>query len=212
MPIYDLSLPISPSMVVWPGDPPVRVEPRLRIAKGDVVNVSGLCLGSHTGTHVDPPYHFDDTGPSMDELSLDILVGKAWVCNLGSRHEIDVTDLQECVPDGTRRLLLKTTNSDLWRRGVEEVVSDFVVITPDAARWIVKRDIRLLGVDYLSVERPGAPGHPVHHALLGAGVIVVEGLDLSLLEAGWYNLYCLPLRVAGGDGAPARAVAVGPLG
>jgi arylformamidase len=160
---------------------------------------------------VDPPYHFDDTGPSVDELSLDIMVGKAWMCDLGSKHEIDVTDLQDCVPDATQRLLLKTTNSDLWRRGVQEFVSDFVVITPDAARWIVKRGIRLLGVDYLSVERPGAPGHPVHHALLGAGVIVVEGLDLSLLEAGWYNLYCLPLRVAGGDGAPARAVAVGPL-
>jgi len=212
MPIHDLSLPISPSMVVWPGDPPVRVEPRLRIARGDAVNVSELCFGSHTGTHVDPPYHFDDTGMTVDELSLDVLIGRAWVCSFESKPEIGVSDLRDSVPDGTSRLLLKTANSDLWRRGVEEFTLDFSAITVEAARWIVKQGIKLLGVDYLSVERPGSLEHPVHHALLGAGVIVVEGLNLSLLETGWYNLYCLPLRVFGGDGAPARAVAVGPLG
>jgi arylformamidase len=212
MPIYDLSLPISPSMVVWPGDPPVRVEPCLRIARGNAANVSELCLGSHTGTHVDPPYHFDDTGKTVDELPLEDLIGRAWVCSFPSKREIDVSDLQDNVPHGTTRLLLKTANSDLWRQCVGEFTSDFAVITLEAAQWIVKQGIKLLGVDYLSVERPGSLEHAVHHVLLGAGVIVAEGLDLSLLEAGWYNLYCLPLRVAGGDGAPARAVAVGPLG
>lgn len=211
MPIYDLSLPISAAMVTWPGDPPVRVEPRLRIARGQPANVSELCLGLHTGTHVDPPYHFDDHGMKVDELPLEVLIGRAWVCSLESRLDIEVSDLQGAVPQGTVRLLLKTANSALWHREVQEFTSDFATLTVEAARWIVKQGIQLLGVDYLSLERPGSAGHPVHHALLRAGVIVVEGLDLSSLEDGWYNLYCLPLKVADGDGAPARAVAVGPL-
>jgi arylformamidase len=211
LPIYDLSLPISAAMVTWPGDPPVRVEPRLRIARGQPANVSELCLGLHTGTHVDPPYHFDDHGMKVDELPLEVLIGRAWVCSLESRLDIEVSDLQGAVPQGTVRLLLKTANSALWHREVQEFTSDFATLTVEAARWIVKQGIQLLGVDYLSLERPGSAGHPVHHALLRAGVIVVEGLDLSSLEDGWYNLYCLPLKVADGDGAPARAVAVGPL-
>ena len=211
MPIYDLSLPISAAMVTWPGDPPVRVEPRLRIARGQPANVSELCLGLHTGTHVDPPYHLDDHGMKVDELPLEVLIGRAWVCSLESRLDIEVSDLQGAVPQGTVRLLLKTANSALWHGEVQEFTSDFATLTVEAARWIVKQGIQLLGVDYLSLERPGSAGHPVHHALLRAGVIVVEGLDLSSLEDGWYNLYCLPLKVADGDGAPARAVAVGPL-
>lgn len=211
MPIYDLSLPISAAMVTWPGDPPVRVEPRLRIAGGQPANVSELCLGLHTGTHVDPPYHFDDHGMKVDELPLEVLIGRAWVCSLESKLDIEVSDLQGAVPQGTVRLLLKTANSALWHREVQEFTSDFACLTVEAARWIVKQGIQLLGVDYLSLERPGSAGHLVHHALLGAGVIVVEGLDLSSLQNGWYNLYCLPLKVADGDGAPARAVAVGPL-
>ena len=211
MPIYDLSLPISAAMVTWPGDPPVRVEPRLRIARGQPANVSELCLGLHTGTHVDPPYHFDDHGMKVDELPLEVLIGRAWVCSLESKPDIEVSDLQGAVPQGTVRLLLKTANSALWHREVQEFASDFASLTVEAARWIVEQGTQLLGVDYLSLERPGSAGHLVHHALLGAGVIVVEGLDLSSLETGWYNLYCLPLKVADGDGAPARAVAVGPL-
>jgi len=211
LPIYDLSLPISAAMVTWPGDPPVRVEPRLRIARGQPANVSELCLGLHTGTHVDPPYHLDDHGMKVDELPLEVLIGRAWVCSLESRLDIEVSDLQGAVPQGTVRLLLKTANSALWHREGQEFTSDFATLTVEAARWIVKQGIQLLGVDYLSLERPGSAGHPVHHALLGAGVIVVEGLDLSSLQNGWYNLYCLPLKVADGDGAPARAVAVGPL-
>ncbi len=211
LPIYDLSLPISPSMVTWPGDPPVRIEPRLRIAQGHAANVSELCLGLHTGTHVDPPYHFDEQGMKVDELPLKLLLGRAWVCNVQSKREIDVSDLQAHVPPGTVRLLLKTANSALWRAGVREFTPGFVVLTAEASRWIVRQGIRLLGVDYLSLERPGSVGHPVHHTLLEAGIVIIEGLDLSSLQSGWYNLYCLPLKVADGDGAPARAVAVGPL-
>jgi len=198
-------------MVVWSGDPPVRVEPRLRIARGDQANVSELCLGSHTGTHVDPPYHFDDHGAKVDELPLECLLGPAWVYDLGSGTRICAADLQQAVPPGTLRLLLKTSNSTLWHSRVQEFRQDFITMELEAARWIVDQGMRLVGVDYLSVEAPGSPGHPVHHAFLEAGIVIVEGLDLSPLHSGWYNFYCLPLRVAGGDGAPARAVAVGPL-
>jgi len=211
LPIHDLTLPISPSLVVWPGDPPARVEPRLRIARGDVANVSELCLGSHTGTHVDPPYHFVDHGAKVDELPLESLLGPAWVYDLGSGTQIRAVDLQQAVPPGTVRLLLKTVNSSFWHHPVQEFRQDFVTMDLEAALWIIAQGIRLVGVDYLSVEAPGSSGHPVHHALLEGGIIIVEGLDLSSLQSGLYNFYCLPLRVAGGDGAPARAVAAGPL-
>jgi arylformamidase len=211
MPIYDLSLPISSSMVTWPGDPPARVEPRLRIAQGDPVNVSELCFGSHTGTHVDPPYHFDDHGLRLDQLPLDLMIGRAFVLSHEGKCDVDVADLRSSVPEGTLRLLIKTSNSQFWHRQVRAFAHDFVALTVDAAHWIVEQGIRLLGVDYLSVERPDSAGNLVHHALLGAGVVIAEGLDLSSLQTGWYNFYCLPLKVAGGDGAPARAVAEGPL-
>ncbi len=208
--LYDLTLPISPSMVTWPGDPPVRVEQRVSIARGDACNVSELSMGSHTGTHLDAPYHFVEGGQRLDALPLDLLMGKAWVLDCGSRPRVDVDDLTQ-VPAGAQRLLLKTANSELWRRGAREFRCEFVTITLEAARWIVGQGVRLLGVDYLSVERPGSKDHRVHHTLLGAGLVVVEGLDLAAIEQGWYNLVCLPLKLAGGDGAPARVVAIGPL-
>jgi arylformamidase len=209
--IHDLSLPISPSMVTWPGDPPVRVEPRMRVVDGQPANVSELCFGSHTGTHIDPPYHFDERGMKVDDIPLEWLIGPAWVCDVGEARDIELTTLQGNVPEDTVRLLLKTINSTLWHRQVQEFTPEFVTLTLEAARWVVAQGIRLLGVDYLSLERPGSAGYPVHHLLLGAGMVVVEGLDLSPLQTGWYNLYCLPLKVTGGDGAPARAVALGPL-
>jgi arylformamidase len=197
-------------MVTWPGDPLVQVQPRRRIAQGDACNVSELSFGSHTGTHVDPPYHFDEAGIRLDQLPLDALVGETWVLDCGSSQDIGAADLERGVPAGTERLLLKTTNSGLWERGAREFMPHFAAPTLDAARWIAGHRVRLLGVDYLSVERPGSQDHPVHHALLDSGVIIVEGLDLSPLHTGWYNLVCLPLKVADGDGAPARVIAIGP--
>jgi len=211
LPIHDLSLPISPTMVTWPGDPQVHIEACSRIADGDPANVSQLSLGLHTGTHVDPPYHFDDQGMTADQLALDVLIGRAWVCDIEAERDVGVTHLQGSVPPGAIRLLLKTRNSLLWRHEAREFTPDFVALSEKAALWIVQRGIRLLGVDYLSLERPESAAHPVHHTLLKAGVVVVEGLDLSSLASGWYNFYCLPLKVAHGDGAPARAVAIGPL-
>ena len=198
-------------MVTWPGDPPVRLQSRLRIADGQVANVSEMCLGTHTGTHVDPPYHFDDHGMKVDQLPLELLIGPAWVCEIDSERDIVLPDLQGCIPQGVLRLLLKTSNSALWHRQAQQFTPDFVALTAETARWIPEQGVRLLGVDYLSLERPGTEDNPVHRTLLAAGVVVVEGLDLSTLRTGWYNLLCLPLKVTDGDGAPARAVAVGPL-
>jgi arylformamidase len=205
--LIDISVPVAPDLPTWPGDPVIRIEPAKRIAKGDAANVSLLSIGNHTGTHVDPPSHFIEGGRSIDELDGGILIGSAWVTELPhARGEIHSAELERAeIPERTERLLLKTPNSGSLRRGAA-LVPDFACLAVDAARWVVDRGIRLVGVDYLSVERADAPKeHPVHRTLLSAGVIVVEGLDLSSAPPGLCELLCLPLLIAGGDGAPARA-------
>jgi arylformamidase len=204
--LIDVSVPIAADLPTWPGDPPIRIEPAKRIAAGDAANVSLLSLGNHTGTHVDPPSHFIEGGKTVDELDPNVFVGAAWVAHLpGARGEIESRDLERAgIPEGVERLLVKTPNSGRLRRGVPPL-SSFVSLAPDAARWVVERGIRLVGVDYLSVERADAPKeHPVHRTLLSGGVVIVEGLDLSEALPGPCELMCLPLLVAGGDGAPAR--------
>lgn len=214
--ILDISLPVGPGMLVWPGDPPVAVEPTSRIARGDPANVSELRLGSHTGTHVDPPAHFLDGEGTADGLPLDALVGDAVVADLTGRPgplgPDDLDGLQ--LPAGTARLLLKTDNSALWGRLARRFPDgspfpeSYVALSPAGARWVVDHGIRLVGTDFLSIEERDAPGHPTHVTLLSARVVILEGLDLSAVAAGTYTLACLPLRVAGGDGAPARAVLI----
>jgi arylformamidase len=194
--IVDISRPIGPDTPVWPGDPPVVVEPVARVAAGDPAGVSRLSFGTHTGTHVDPPAHFVAGGATVDELALDVLVGPAVVAAFPA-GPINAAALERAaVPDGCARLLLKTDASAGATAGA---------VTADGARWLVERRIGLVGVDTLSIE-PETDSYPVHHTLLGAGVVIVEGLDLSAVAPGGYELVCLPLRVAGGDGAPARAI------
>jgi arylformamidase len=208
--IIDISLGISPAMILWPGDPPVAVEPRSRLASGDHANVSELRLGSHTGTHVDPPFHFIDGAPTVDALALDALVGPCVVADLrGVERDVGPTELDEArIPDAAERVLLRTRNSELWARGEVSFPDDYVAVTPEGARWLASHDLLLVGTDFLSIERRGAPGHPTHVVLLQSGVVIVEGLDLSAVEPGSYTLACLPLKVVGGDGAPARAVLI----
>jgi len=212
--IFDISLPIGPDLLVWPGDPPVAVEPAATMADGDPANVSWLRLGTHTGTHVDPPAHFLTGAPTVDCLPLDALVGEAVVADLTSvpgmvgPFELDQLDL----PVGTTRLLFKTSNSELWREadgtGPPPFPDHYVAVSPAGARWLVERGIRLVGTDFLSIEERDSPGYPTHLALLSAGVVILEGLDLSAVDPGRYTLVCLPLRIAGGDGAPTRAVLI----
>ena len=208
--ITDISLPIRTGQLSWPGDPPVAVTPFFRLADGHPSNVSEVRLSSHTGTHVDPPAHFLDGAATVDQLPLGTLVGEAAVVDLtGRAGPIGPADLDSLgVAPGTERLLMKTDNSARWPERLHTFPDDYVALSPAGAAWRVGRGVRLVGTDFLSVEEYGAPGHPTHVTLLSAGVVILEGLDLSRVEAGTYTLACLPLPLAGCDGAPARAVLI----
>lgn len=206
---YDVTVPITEQMPVWPGDRSVEIEWQARTDRGDPLNLSRLNLSSHTGTHVDAPVHFIHRGLTVDRLPLNLLIGPAFVAGLtgleGQAIRPDDLDALS-LPQATTRLLLKTTNSHFWEKREGDFKPGYVHLTPDAALWLVEHGIRLIGVDYLSVEAVDTPDHRVHHTLLGAGMIVVEGLDLSRVPVGPCHLVCLPLKVEGGDGAPARVV------
>jgi arylformamidase len=203
----DISLPIDPSLLTWPGNPAVEVSPVQRIASGDGANVSALRLGTHSGTHVDPPVHFIEGGPGVDEIPLEVLIGPCWVADATGREgALGADDLETlAVPAGTDRLLVRTDNSELWRSMPGRFPETYTSLAPEGSRWIVDRGIRLVGVDFLGIEARGSEGHPTHVELLSNGVVIVEGLDLGAVEPGSYDLVVMPLRLAGGDGGPGRA-------
>ncbi len=206
MSVLDISVAVSPSMPVWPNNPGVELERMNRIEAGASSNVSRLALGVHSGTHVDAPVHFLPGAAGVDTLKLDVLIGAVWVTHLPAAARIRAPDLEAAtIPPDTQRLLIKTRNSDFWARGDTEFHTDYVGVGPDAAEWMVQRGLSLVGVDYLSVA-PWKESRPTHQILLSAGVVVVEGLNLAGVEPGAYNLICLPLKLVGCDGAPARAV------
>ncbi len=206
MRIYDISIPISPDMPVYPGDPKVHLEPVLQIGNGDNANVSRITMGDHTGTHVDPPVHFIPGGNTVDNLDLNTLFGTARVVDMtGVIGAITPEDLERAkLPMPIPRLLFKTRNSGAWGR--EGFDRDYVGISWDAAQWLVDHKVRLVGIDYLSVELYQAAHPNTHRTLLGAGVIIVEGLNLKEVPPGDYTLVCLPLKIKNGDGGPARAI------
>jgi arylformamidase len=210
--LIDVSLGIDGEMLVWPGDPAVSVDRTKRIAAGDAANVSELRIGTHTGTHVDPPVHFIEGAAGIDAVPLDLLVGEAFVADLRAHDgPLAAADLEgAAIPAGVTRLLLRTANSELWRRARPITFPDmFACLTEDGARWALDRGIRLVGVDFLSVEAKASEGHPVHHLLLGNGAVIVEGLDLGGVEPGrLYEFVCLPLKILAGDGGPARALLI----
>jgi arylformamidase len=203
MKIYDVTIPVSPAMHVYPGDPPVSVERTHQISRGDVANVTRLSFGTHTGTHVDAPHHFLDGGMTVDEIPLNLLIGRARVVEL-SAAVVTAAVLEELDFTSDARILFKTRNSYLWKRPT--FVEEFVYLTKDAAEHLVENGIKVVGMDYLSVEKFAFEQPDVHRTLLGNGTIIIEGLDLSEVEAGNYEMICLPLRVERGDGAPARVV------
>jgi arylformamidase len=208
MRVIDISLPISESLAVWPGDPPIRITQPAHLDRGDVATITRLDMGAHTGTHVDAPAHFIAGGPGVDAIDLDALVGPALVAHVPEADALSARLLAKLsIPPGTERVLFRTRNSDLWARGGNEFWEDFVGITEDGARWLVERAVRLVGVDSLSVG-PFADPVPAHLVLLRAGVVAVEGLNLSAVAAGVYQLVCLPLKIVGADGAPARVILI----
>ncbi len=176
------------------------------MSAGQVSNNSRLNMDVHTGTHIDAPWHFIQSGATVEALELGMLIGPARVEALPEVSSITALDLETLqIPPGTERLLLQTRNSKLWSAEDSQFREDFVALTSDAAQWIVNHGIGLVGIDYLSVQR-FSDGPLTHKLLLGASVIIVEGLDLSGVQPGLYELCCLPLKLVGADGAPARAV------
>lgn len=194
-------------MTTWGNEPGPRLEPLRRIAKGDTANVSMLALADHTGTHVDPPIHFIEGGATAEALPVDAMVGSCVVVRYEGKGNVSAEWLEAAgVPRSAKRLLIRTTNSELWNDPTQKYTRDIVAVNASAARWCVERGILLVGIDYLTIEPQGPEkaGYPTHHTLLGAGVVIIEGLDLRGIAAGEYELVCAPLKIAGGDGAPAR--------
>ena len=206
--IYDISIPVVNGGAVYPGNPEIRIEAQQAIAKGGSSNVSALSFGSHTGTHVDAPKHFFDSGAGVDALSLEVLMGPAMlICVDDDVMAVGTEQLKMHELKGHTRVLIKTRNSSFIRG--ETFVKDYTYLAPDGAAYLVSLGVKLVGVDYFSVEQFHSGHHRTHRTLLENGVIIVEGLDLSGPPGGPYELRVLPLRLAGLDGAPARAVLVG---
>lgn len=201
-------MPLRSGGVVYPGNPEIRIEEQQSISRGAGANVSALYFGSHTATHVDAPKHFSNAGASIDELPLDVLMGPALLVRFDdSVKSIGVRELKSRNLSGYTRLLFATRNSRL-QVSSPEFVADYTYVAPDAAEYLVASGVKLVGVDYLSIEQFHSGHHRTHHTLLGNSVVIVEGLQLSEPDEGEYELICLPLRIQGCDGAPARAVLV----
>ena len=212
--IFDVTVPVSPSIFGWPGQPATEVTPLSRVAEGAGANVSWVQLSSHAGTHVDANWHFIDDGSKLLEIPVERWCGPAYVAHIPDGvDQISAADLESAgIPEGTERLLLRTRNSRVWDDwdGASYVPfrEDYVGVLPDAARWLVEHGVRLVGTDSLSVGTFGPQNRDTHLTLLGNDVLVIELLDLSRIEPGPYELVCLPLKLAEGDGAPARVLLV----
>jgi arylformamidase len=208
--IIDLSPTISPALPVWPGDPIVRLSRVASLESGDAFTLTELAMSAHTGVHVDAPAHYVRGGAGVDALALDILIGPALVADAGDAKAITAGVLETLrIPMGIQRLLLRTRNSVRGLMASSRFHTDFVAVTADGAEWLVTRGVRLVGVDYYSVAPYDALA-PTHQILLRAGVVIVEGLDLTAVTPGLYTFICLPLKLQNADGAPARAILLRP--
>lgn len=207
MKIYDITFPLSELTPVYEGDPSVKIDVCAEIAKGDKVNITQICFGAHTATHVDAPNHFIEGTKKVHELELGKLIGNCRVVELDKNVTAitaqDVADLEN-----VERVLFKTRNSEFWNEPEKGFRKDFTYIEPEAARVLVEKGIKLVGIDYLSIEKFGSTDFATHITLLEKEVVIIEGLDLRQVSAGDYELICLPLKVISptGDGAPARTV------
>lgn len=201
----DVSVPIHSGMVHWPDNPPIEIERVQDMTKGDIANVSKLSMGVHTGTHMDAPLHFFEGGRSIDTMPLSATLGRARIIEISDTESIKPDELKPYNIQLGERVLFKTINSTQnWK--TNEFVKNFVYISHEAAQYLAKLQVQVVGVDYLSVGGYSKDGPETHHALLGAGIWIIEGLNLSQVKAGPYDLICLPLKMVGSEGAPARAI------
>jgi arylformamidase len=201
----DVSVPVRSGMVHWPGDPEVKLERTKSIAEGQEANLTRMDMSAHTGTHMDAPLHFFADDPGIEALPLDIVLGPARVIRIEGEEPIDRGHVEELDLRGGERILFRTKNSERpwWDRDFDP---GFVHVSVEAAELLGEVGVALLGVDYLSVGGYESDGAETHRALLGAGIWIVEGLDLSEVEPGEYDVICLPVKLVGSDGAPARVL------
>jgi len=205
--IYDISVPIRSGGLVYPGNPEVEITLQQAVARGAGANVSSIRFGSHTGTHADAARHFFDDGQSVDRIPLERLIGPALLLSFpDDLRAISAADLRNHDLKGRTRILLRTRNSALLSQ--KEFVRDYTYLAPDGAQYLVDSGVQLVGIDYLSIEQFHSGHHMTHRILLERSVVILEGLDLSAPAPGEYELICLPLRIEGCDGAPARAVLI----
>jgi arylformamidase len=205
MRIYDVSVPLSAALPAWPGDPAIEIQEWRTLANGDGANVSVVHFGAHSGTHVDAPAHFIEGAKKVESLELEALIGEAEVIEVP--EDCRVID-EEMISTNSARVLFKTRNSSFWTGDLADFRTDFTYLSLAAAEKLARQGVKLVGIDYLSIEQFGSENHETHRALLSREVVILEGLNLIEVPAGKYELICLPLRLRGqlGDGAPARAV------
>ena len=207
MKLHDVSVLISEELPIWPGDPDISVKLTSSLNRGDNANVTLIEMGVHTGTHIDAPFHFEPNGKTIDQLSIEVLIGPCRVIEvLDVNESIDPSVLKKLDLDGAIRILFKTRNSRWWERNEKKFQENFVYLSEDGARYLIEQGIKLVGIDYLSVERFKSLNHETHHLLLRNQVVIIEGLNLSSVTEGEYELMALPLKLKGADGSPARVV------
>ncbi len=206
MTLFDISLTLTERLPTWPGDPPLNLERVSSIADGETFNVTHISSSLHIGTHVDAPYHILESGKTVDQIPLELMVGPALVAAVSGDQSITAQDLQDAaITAEHKRVLLQTSNSNLWAAGQMTFQEDFLALTADAAEYLVSCGVEVVGVDYLSVA-PFPDQESTHRILLEAGTMIIEGLNLSGIQPGVYQLLCLPLKIQGADGAPARVL------
>src|SRR5438093_8058832 len=208
MMIYDVTVPITNTMPVWPGDPPVQLLPKSHESrdKSHIVSLTAITMGSHTGTHIDAPFHMMQGGKRLHEFSLETLVGRANVFEIPGVRSIGRADLERFDWTGVQRVLFKTDNSAHWQDG--KFYEEFVYVEPAGAEFLVDSGVRLVGIDYLSIDKFRSESHPSHCVLLSNNILILEGLNLRTVTSGQYTLYALPLNLQDADGAPARVILV----
>jgi arylformamidase len=205
--IYDVTVPITNTVPVWPGDPPVKLSAKSHLSrdKTHTIRLTSIEMGSHTGTHIDAPFHMIDGGKRLNELPLDTLTGKATVFDVPRVRSIGRADLERLDWSGAaERVLFKTENSKHWQDG--KFYEEFVYLDPEGANFLVERGVRLAGIDYLSIDEFKSESHPSHFVLLKQNIVIIEGLNLSAVPAGEYTLVALPLNLQDADGAPTRVI------
>ncbi len=210
MRIHDVTLTLSSTLPVWPGDPQILIERVRKIEEGANSNVSRLQLNVHAGTHIDAPIHFiNDSLIGVDKIPVSKLIGHCFVVEIPEEVEQITAEVlkDSYIPQSTSKVLFKTKNSHYWKNRDTEFHPEFVGISEDGAKYLVDLGVELVGIDYLSIA-PYKQSKPTHEEFLNAGVIIIEGLDLSQVYGGYYSMFCLPLKLAGADGAPARVILI----